>query len=359
MNDYRQRRLTLLRERMRAGGVDAVLAESAANVFYLSGFSGESASLLITAAEQYLLTDARYTLRAQAEAEGTIVIDAGKNRYGVAATAALVPPEAVWGLEEEVLTLARYAAWRQAFPRAGEKHFSAELAAGRQIKDAEELAILRRGVAATDDAFRYIIGEMGAGVTENAIARRLEYFLRDHGASGPAFPFIVVSGTRGATPHGTPTDKALAVGDLTVMDFGGVFAGYHSDFTRTVCVGRAGAQAREIYAVTLEAQLAGIAALRPGVSCREADAAAREVIKRAGYGDYFTHSLGHSLGLEIHESPSLSSADATLLAAGMVVTVEPGIYIPGFGGVRIEDVALITANGAEVLTAAPKELIIV
>ncbi|MDR1320884.1 MAG: Xaa-Pro peptidase family protein [Gracilibacteraceae bacterium] len=357
MDNYRERRLALLRARMAERGVDVVLAESAANVYYLSGFTGSRGVLLVTAGERYLLTDERYTAQAGAEAEGFAVRAAGLDIYG--AMTAVVPPEAVWGLEDEVMTVARHAAWRRAFPKAREWGFSAEFAVMRRLKDEAELAVLRRGVAVTDDAFRFILGEMGAGVTESALARRLEYFLRDHGASGPAFPFIVASGARGAMPHGTATDKPLAVGDLTVMDFGGVFAGYHSDFTRTVCVGRAEARQREIYAVVLEAQLAGIAALRPGVSGREADAAARNVIERAGYGAYFTHSAGHSLGLEIHEHPSLSPEDGTLLEAGMVVTVEPGIYITGYGGVRIEDMVLITAKGAEVLTGAPKELIIV
>ncbi|MDR1961069.1 MAG: aminopeptidase P family protein [Gracilibacteraceae bacterium] len=357
MEECRARRLAALRAAMGREGVDAVLAESAANVYYMSGFTGTSGALLITAGEQYLLTDSRYLEQAEIEAVGFAARDTQKNFFG--RMAGIVPPDAVWGLEDEAMTISRHAAWREAFPQARERRFSAFLTAARQVKDTKELEIMRRGVAVTDEAFRYILGEMGAGVTENYIARRIEYFLRDHGASMPAFTFIVASGARGAMPHGTATDKPLSVGDLVVMDFGGVFSGYHSDFTRTVCVGRADAWQREIHAVTLEAQLAGVAALRAGRSGREVDAAARDVIRAAGYGEYFTHSLGHSLGLEIHEKPVLSEKEDARLEAGMLITVEPGIYLPGRGGVRIEDVALVTESGAEVLTQSPRELIIV
>ncbi|MDR1604994.1 MAG: aminopeptidase P family protein [Gracilibacteraceae bacterium] len=352
---YRESRLAALREKMSRKGTDLVLVESPVNVFYLSGFTGSNGTLLITATDEYLLTDPRYAAQAAAEAEG-FSLRVGREHYDLMAEIAAA---AVWGLEEEFMTLARYAAWRQALPRAVEQPFSAELAGLRQKKDAGEREILRRAVAVTDEAFRYILGQMGAGVTEAALARRLEYFLREHGASGPAFPFIVASGFRGALPHGRATDKPLAVGDLVVMDFGGVFAGYHSDFTRTVCIGRADSRQREIYAVVLAAQLAGLAALRPGALCREVDAAARRVIEAAGYGAYFTHSFGHSLGLAVHEKPTLGPKDDTRLEEGMAATAEPGVYIPDWGGIRIEDVALITADGAEVLTGAPKDLIIV
>jgi Xaa-Pro aminopeptidase len=194
-------------------------------------------------------------------------------------------------------------------------------------------------------------------MTEKEAAAFLEFYQRELGASGTSFSIIVASGVRSSLPHGQPTDKKLAQGDFVTFDFGAVYGGYCSDMTRTIVMGEANEQQKKIYHIVLEAQQAALSLLRPGLSCREGDRAARDIITGEGYGKFFGHGTGHSLGLAIHEEPRLSPFSEDVLAPGVVMTVEPGIYIPGWGGVRIEDVAVITETGARILTGAPKELI--
>ena len=208
-----------------------------------------------------------------------------------------------------------------------------------------------------DEAFSYILNELKPGVTELQIAAKLEYFMRSHGAEGTSFDTIVASGYHSAMPHAVPTEKPLENGDFVTMDFGCRYQGYCSDMTRTVVIGKADPRQKEIYQIVLEAQQAALEGLRPGMTGTEGDRLARDVIEKAGYGEYFGHGLGHSVGLEIHEKPALSTRDETVLLPGMIETVEPGIYIPGFGGVRIEDMVVLTETGIRNLTTSPKELI--
>ena len=231
------------------------------------------------------------------------------------------------------------------------------LSSFRKIKSPEELDRMERAERIGDEAFSYILNELKPGVTELQIAAKLEYFMRSHGAEGTSFDTIVASGYHSAMPHAVPTEKPLENGDFVTMDFGCRYQGYCSDMTRTVVIGKADPRQKEIYQIVLEAQQAALEGLRPGMTGTEGDRLARDVIEKAGYGEYFGHGLGHSVGLEIHEKPALSTRDETVLLPGMIETVEPGIYIPGFGGVRIEDMVVLTETGIRNLTTSPKELI--
>ncbi|MCL6445814.1 MAG: aminopeptidase P family protein, partial [Alicyclobacillus sp.] len=224
----------------------------------------------------------------------------------------------------------------------------------RARKSADELAIIRKAARIADAAFDHILGYLRPGLTELEVALELEVFMRKQGATGAAFTTIVASGVRSALPHGTATEKPLEHGDLVTFDFGAVVDGYVSDLTRTVVLGKPSAEQQRVYQIVLEAQERALAALNAGCTGRDMDSVARSFIADQGYGDAFGHSLGHGIGLEIHEAPRLSKTSTDLLEAGMVVTVEPGIYLPGWGGVRIEDDVVIEAGRIQLLTHAPK-----
>ena len=234
---------------------------------------------------------------------------------------------------------------------------SLSLDALRMVKDADEIAAIRRACAIADAAFAHIITVIRPGMTECEVAAEMEYFMRREGSERPAFTTIVASGVRGSLPHGVASTKEIAHGELVTMDFGAVYEGYCSDITRTICVGRADAHQRERYDAVLAAQERALAALHPGVTGIEADRVARDALAEKNLAQYFGHGLGHSLGLEIHEEPRLSKSCPVALQENMLITDEPGIYIPGWGGIRIEDTVLITHDGAEPLTHAPKEFI--
>ena len=229
----------------------------------------------------------------------------------------------------------------------------------RKVKDEQEIAAIREAIKITDHAFNTIIEKIKPGTAEEDIAVELEFLLRKLGASGKSFDFIIASGWRSALPHGVATEKRIAKNEFIVLDFGAIYKRYCSDLTRTVFVGEPSAKHVEIYNIVLEAQLAAIDRLKPGMSGKEVDSIARDIIKKKGYGDYFGHGLGHSVGLEIHEEPRLSPREEKIIEPGMIITVEPGIYIPNWGGVRIEDIVLVTKNGVEVLTQAQKQFIII
>ena len=230
--------------------------------------------------------------------------------------------------------------------------------APRRNKDADEIKKITDAERLGDEAFSYVLNKIKAGVTEKEIAFELEFFMRKHGAAGLSFETISASGKRGAMPHGVASDKVIENGDLLTLDFGCVLDGYCSDVTRTVAIGNVSDWQKEIYDVVLKAQKSALAELAAGKKCSEADAVARDIIKSAGYGANFGHSLGHSVGIEIHESPNLSPKSTDTVENGNVLTVEPGIYIDGMGGVRIEDVAAIVDGKAINITHSPKELII-
>jgi Xaa-Pro aminopeptidase len=251
-----------------------------------------------------------------------------------------------------------YQDWSKAFADVELLPTSGILEKIRMYKDENEVSVIQEALRIAEDAFAHILGYIRPGVRELDIALELEFFMRKQGASGSAFEMIVASGPRGALPHGRATERVIQAGEMVTMDFGAVYQGYNSDITRTVSVGEPDPKMKEIYEIVLRAQKAGVEALRPGVTGQEADAVTRDIIREAGYGDAYGHSAGHGLGLEVHELPNLSPTSPFVLEPGMLVTMEPGIYISGLGGVRIEDDVLITAEGHEVLNRSTKELLI-
>lgn len=351
------RRLEKVRQQMAAQQLGAFLTMSASNRRYLSGFTGSEGAALVLPHRAVLLVDFRYTQQAKAQAAGWEVreVEAFAEAIGQVLHEAGVTRA---GFEAAHLT---YAAWENLKEKTGAVQWVPTknvVESVRAVKDEKELDAIRRAVALGDRAFAYLLERMKPGVSEQALAVELEAFLRREGAEGLAFPSIIASGPNGALPHARPSSRRLEAGDLVVLDFGCVVDGYCSDMTRTVCLGEPDERQRELYQLVLRAQEAGLAAIRPGVLGKEVDAAARKVIQEAGYGPYFGHGLGHGVGLEVHEDiPRLSRKGEVALAAGMVTSVEPGVYLPGWGGIRIEDLVVVTPQGVEVLTRSPKELL--
>ncbi|HEY8497776.1 MAG TPA: Xaa-Pro peptidase family protein [Limnochordales bacterium] len=359
-----QRRVAALRRRLQEAGLDGLVVVDGANRRYLSGLASSAGVALIPRDEAHpptLLVDARYTEQARVQAPGYRVIQHGDHvwddlrgvleAYGIRRL----------GFEAEHLSYRQAVRWQEAIPGVTWVPVDHQVEALRAVKSAAELERLRRAVRIADEAFAAVVPALRAGMSEREVAWRLEAFMRERGAERMAFDLIVGSGPNAALPHAAPGPRRLQPGDTVVLDFGCVYEGYHSDMTRTVVVGpTVEPRAQEVYRLVLEAQQAGIRAIRPGVTGREVDAAARQVIEAAGFGEYFGHGLGHGVGLEVHEPiPRLSRTSDTVLEPGMVTSVEPGVYIPGWGGVRIEDLVLVTETGCEILTSSPKDLIVV
>lgn len=348
-----------------AGGLDALVVSDLVNVRYLSGFTGSNAALLVFAGDMpaVLATDSRYLTQAARQAPDLdVMIERACAPQLVGR--ALVDGAAQIGFESHVVTVDGFETLSR---RLGEYPAASLVRAGalverlREVKDAGEVALLRLACEAADAALTALIAKGGLrpGRTERAVARELESLMLDHGADGPSFETIVATGANSAVPHHRPTDAELSAGDFVKIDFGALVGGYHSDMTRTFVLGSASAWQREIYALVAEAQRAGRAALVAGAELREVDGAARVVIAEAGHDAHFGHGLGHGVGLQIHEAPGIGAAATGTLRAGSVVTVEPGVYLPGRGGVRIEDTVLVTERDTEVLTRFPKDFTVV
>ncbi|MBZ0270707.1 aminopeptidase P family protein [bacterium] len=334
-------------------GVDALLVWNLANVRWLSGFTGTEASIVIGRDKAFFLTDGRYETQAADEApdferrisfDKIALIEKALSECGARRV----------GFEDETITVGRLAALRDAagdveFVRLGDKVDGLRLR-----KDAREIAIMRRAAWAAEVGFEAAKAALRPGVSESEIALVLETAMRRAGATRPSFDTIVASGGRGALPHGVASGKIIAEGELVVIDFGCVVDGYCSDQTMTIGVGEVEPEARRVYEIVRVAQQAAIDAIRPGVLLRDVDRVARESIAAAGFGDKFTHGLGHGVGIEIHEGPRLTSRSEAVAEPGMVVTVEPGVYLPGRFGVRIEDTVVITESGCDRLTTLDK-----
>lgn len=349
-------RIQALRERLAEAGVEALVVSSPANRRYLSGFTGSAGTLIITREQALLLTDFRYVEQAERQAPGFQIVRYDDPYKAIGEHVAAVAGRRV-GFEAEHVTVAQLEQLQEAaaVEWVPTRRLVEEV---RGVKDADELARIEAAVALADRCFEHILPRLKPGVTEREIAWRMEVFMRENGAEALAFPSIVASGPNGAMPHARPTDKPLAAGEFVTLDFGCVWQGYCSDMTRTVFLGEPTDRHRELYDLVLRAQETGVAAVRPGRSGKEVDGAARDVIARAGYGDHFGHGLGHGLGLEVHEEvPRLSTRSETVLAPGMVCSVEPGVYLPGWGGIRIEDLVVVTEDGCRILTKSPKQLL--
>ena len=361
-----------LRQRLAAAELDALLVSDLVNIRYLSGFTGSNAALLVLAAGEtpVLATDGRYRNQAAEQAVGAeIVIERACGSHLVSRAAGSGVRRL--GFESHVVTVDGFAAFTRS---AGENcelvPAGAMVESLREVKDAGEIALLRLACEAADAALKDLLerGGLRPGRTEKEVRRELEALMLDHGADAASFETIVATGPNSAIPHHRPTDAVLAAGDFVKIDFGALVCGYHSDMTRTFVLAPIAQWQNDIYELVAAAQLAGREALAPGAELSGIDAAARAVINDAGYADNFGHGLGHGVGLQIHEAPGINAAAAGTLLAGSVVTVEPGVYLPDRGGVRIEDTLVVTGTGGaggnpgtdgpELLTRFPRDLVI-
>ncbi len=354
-----ENRIMKLREKMEEKELEAFLISSAANRRYLTGFTGTAGYLLLLPEENIFITDFRYKDQAKKQVPHCKIVEiSSKIIAGIGELLAKNNIEKL-GLESDQITYHDFTKYRDTFkgielaPVAG---LTEEL---RLYKDESEISNIKKAVEIADLAFAHIIDFIKVGKTEKEVALELEFFMKKAGGEDNAFDFIVASGERSALPHGVATDKVIEYGDFVTMDYGTIVNGYCSDITRTIVVGEANEKQKEIYQLVLKAQKKVISKIKAGLTCKEVDAIARDIIKENGYAENFGHGLGHGLGLNVHEGPRLSYTSDDKLEKGMVVTDEPGIYLSNWGGVRIEDDLLITANGCQVLNKAPKELIVV
>lgn len=353
-----ENRIFRLREFLKRQNCDSVIINKEENLHYFSGFTGDDTILLITLNDCYLVTDSRYIEQAKQQTNFAVF----EQKTGLLAkTAQMIEEMGLLSVafEGNALKYNAYAKLKDCLKDTDvDFSTSVDLDELRIIKDDDEIELIKKAIWISDEAYSHILKYAKAGMSENDIACELETVMRRLGSQRPAFTTIVASGVRGALPHGTATDKLINDGEFVTIDFGAVYKGYHSDITRTFCIGQASDKQREIYDVILNAQLLGLKEIAPGKSGREVDAPVRDYIKNAGYGQYFGHGLGHGVGLEIHELPRLSPLSPTArLEKNMLVTDEPGIYLPDFGGVRIEDTVLVTADGCQPLTQSDKRLI--
>ncbi len=359
-------RVERLRQRMAELQVDALMITQDVSRYYLSGFYAHddgldiAGQLLVGKESMLLVTDGRYTEQATREAPSVPLV-IRQSKYGpiLAETIRQQGWQTV-GFQAEWVSVASHQSILDESKGAFELRALREVVEPlRETKDEAELALMTRAQQITDETFTHLLGWLRPGLTEEEVAREIERVMLSHGAEDLAFPSIVASGPNAALPHAKPSARKLEPGEPLTIDMGARYQGYCSDMTRTICLGEPDAKLREIYEVVLRAQLACEAGLRAGVNGQEADALARNAIDEAGFGEYYVHGTGHGVGLEIHENPRLGRLDAeSVLCAGAVVTIEPGIYISGWGGVRIEDMGVITPTGLHILTQSPKELVI-
>jgi len=349
-------RLKQFREKMTATELDGFVVTNIFSIRYLSGFSGSTASMFVTLDEAMLITDFRYDKQANSEAYDGVQVRIDK-RDALTALGDMVEVFAGrMGFESGALA---FTAYEKLNARAGDRLVGVEGMPEklRAVKGREEIAWISEAARITDEVFALIVGEMRPGMTEIEVAARIDYLLMTRAGDLPAFRTIVAAGERGALPHAHPSGRKLATGDLVTLDFGAVHKGYCADMTRTVVMGDPTEKQREVYDTVLSAQKTALEGIKMGMTGREADSLARDYIAEKGYGEEFGHGLGHGFGLQVHEGPRLAQKNEDVLASGMVVTVEPGIYIPGWGGVRIEDDVVIEEGGCRNLTSSEKGLL--
>lgn len=337
-----------------SGLADCFFISSPENLYYFSGFTGGEGALFLDEKRRILFTDSRYTVQAKNEAKDFEIIDIADKTFS-----SFLRNETVSsvGFEEDFVTFKSYLSLTGISDKVKWMPVSDKIYEIRMIKDELELSYIKKAAEIADSAFSYVLPFIEAGRTEKEIALKLEFFMRENGASATSFETISASGIRSALPHGVATDKKIENGDFLTLDFGCKYKGYSSDMTRTVVIGKASDKQKLIYETVLFAQKSALLEITSGALANVIDSVARNIIKDAGFGKYFGHGLGHSLGLNVHEAPSLSPKNDTILLPNMLMTVEPGIYIEDFGGVRIEDLVIIRENGHENLTHSPKELL--
>ena len=350
-------RIDKVRNKFSLINLHGIYVNNITNVRYLTGFSGSAGSLLILEHESHFFTDGRYTEQVRDQVKNSkIHIVGGSHIEGIEKNNLLKSGMKI-GFESDHTTVTSFKALQNKLPQILWEPTSNIIELIAAVKDAEEIESLKTAIEITDAVFDEILPIIKVGVSESQIAADLSYKFKQHGAEGDSYDPIVASGWRSALPHATPTDKTLENGDFVVMDFGALYNGYHADMTRTVVIGPPNNKHKEIYDVVLKSQLSGIEVARAGITGAEVDNACRSVIDNAGYKKYFNHSTGHGIGLEVHTLPRLSSINTSPLLENYVVTIEPGIYLPKWGGVRIEDDCWIKSNKCIPLNRSTKELI--
>jgi Xaa-Pro aminopeptidase len=353
-----ERRLQEVRKHLETSGLDALLVSHLPHVRYLTGFSGSNGLCVVTLHKQYFLSDNRYREQSKTEIDGFEIIIASDTLLKAARKRGMINGKKKIGFESQYLSVSMFENLKKLFPSASFVSKRSVIETISAVKDESEIEAIRRAAAITDKVFGKVLLALKPGVRELDIAAEISYWHQRFGADGDAFESIVASGSRGALPHGRASEKKIRRGEFVTLDFGCTYKGYNSDLTRTVAVGRPTEGGRRIYRTVLEAQCKAIEATRPGVPARHLDSVARRHIRQKGFGKYFSHSLGHGLGIEIHEPLRLSAKSKDVVRVGNVFTIEPGIYIQGFGGVRIEDDVVVRELGCEVITKSPKELMI-
>ncbi|WP_204189903.1 M24 family metallopeptidase [Mammaliicoccus sciuri] len=349
-------KINKLREVMNQKGLEAVVILSPYNRRYLSGFTGTSGSLLITQDKSLLITDFRYIQQANDQAQDFEVINQEGPMLDKINELIKEGQYKNVGVETHLITYNEY----QALNTDAVELSSIEgvIETIRMIKDEFEIKQIQKAADIVDETYEHILKWVKPGMTENEVNNEMEMFMRRKGATCSSFDTIVASGYRGALPHGVASNKVIEEGDMITLDFGALYEGYVSDVTRTFAIGEPKEEMKKIYNIVLEAQLSALEQIKPGMTGKEADTIARDVIKSYGYGEQFGHSLGHGIGLEVHEGPALSQKSDIVLEENMCITLEPGIYVDGLGGVRIEDDVLVTKNGLQRFTKSSKDLII-
>ncbi len=355
-------RIDRLRSRLAPLRIDSFLVTFLPHLRYLSGFSGSAGAGIVTARGLHFFTDGRYSGQIKKEVRGgwkLHVSSSSETLYRLIRESGVLRAGARVGFDGNSVPYSDFRTLKKLFPGVKFLPKADVIEQIAAVKDDSEIRSIKKAVEITDRTFDEILPMIKPGVREADLAAEISYLQRTHGAERDAFEAIVASGTRSALPHGHASQKKIARGDLLTLDFGCVVDGYHSDMTRTVGVGRLSSDAKKIYSLVRDAQQAAVGAARAGLGTKELDAVARGVIRKGGHDRHFRHSLGHGIGLQIHEAPRISVQSRSVLAAGNVVTIEPGVYVPGMGGVRIEDDVVIGRDGCTVLNRSSKELLIV
>ncbi len=355
-NSFYPSRSEAVRKILVSNHLDGILFSSLENIRYLCGFTGSDGALVVTRTNSFFLTDSRYWTQSEQEVEGAKIVHYRKKMEGIASLLSDLELRAV-GFESAFLPFSAHQLLSErSSPGTRLIPLENEVRHIRTLKDKQELAILQTSIEIASEAFLHILELLNEGAVERDVAFEMESFMKRKGAEALGFDIIIASGKRSALPHGKASDKQIEKGDFIVIDFGSAFQGYHCDQTRTVVCGSPSSEQQKVYRTVKEAHDKAIEKIRPGIPISEVDAAARDHIRSQGYSDYFGHGTGHGIGLAVHEDPVINGENKELVQEGMVFTIEPGIYVPDWGGVRIEDMVLVAPHGADVLTYLPAEV---
>lgn len=350
-------RLSVARAFLKQNDVTAILFTERNDIRYLSGFTGEDACLVLSASNNYLLTDSRFTTQALSETEGVTVVEY-RDRFSELGHIIRELSGCRVGFQSTKVSYSFYVRLNEALASVELVPIDTDSIGLRAVKDEDEICVMRSVARIASESFLSIIENIVPGARERDIALSLEFAMRRNGADDRAFEIIVASGERGALPHGIASDKYLQLGELVTIDFGAVLQGYHSDETVTVALGEPDLKQREIYQIVKDAHDMALDVVKPGIPLKDIDSVARDYICSKGYGNYFGHGLGHGVGLDVHERPTVSPRSTEIVREGMVFTIEPGIYLPGWGGIRIEDTVCVTSDGYFLLTGVGKGLLV-